>query len=71
MTLPSGREAFHLRDERRPSVRERLTGRKVGWNRYEAVSTLRIPPTRQLISNQHMSIQKNKQVSFWPQEVSL
>src|SRR5260370_19084714 len=37
----------------------------MGWNQYEAASTLRIPPERHMMSRRHMSIQENKQLSFW------
>src|SRR5271169_4336254 len=40
------------------AARERLTDRRVGWNRYEAALTLRTPATRQLMINKHMSIHK-------------
>src|ERR1700682_2451746 len=40
------------------SARGRLTDRRVDWNRYVAALTLRNPPTRQLMNNQHLSIQK-------------
>src|SRR3984957_1238294 len=46
------------------SARGRLTDRRVGWNRYEADSTLRNPPTRQLMINKHMSIQKINKCRF-------
>src|ERR1700683_945568 len=46
------------------SARGRLTDRRVGWNRYGAESTWRIPPTRQLITNKHMSIHKINKCRF-------
>src|ERR1700682_5624292 len=46
------------------SARGRLTDRRVDWNRYVAALTLRIPPTRQLISNQHLSIHKINKCRF-------
>src|SRR5437899_310414 len=51
------------------SAHGRPTGHRVDWNRYEARSTLGIPHTRQLMSNQHMSTQKKiNKCRFCPRE---
>src|SRR5467141_3446951 len=46
------------------SARGRRTDRRVGWNRYGATLALRIPPTRHMISKQHMSIHKINKCRF-------